>query len=362
MANSIFGPLRERIAARLQAARHGVGKSAAPAPPPVPAKSLPANFAAGDGVDSRWQPSLAPSSVFNPTSPSAFDMLAPREPAPTATQLGGPALAAPSPALKLIVCGFSNGERSLLAGVVKLSQRRTPRLELLDGQSVAQADVLMVDARDALALQWAQHEPELRGKAVLWVDGGPNLRGHTQLRRPVQWSILPMLLARALEQGPTPDAPAATVPMPLDVHAASAAARQVLVVDDSLAVRTYLRTLLEARGLQVSEADSVDGAHGALAQSAYACVFMDVLMPGTDGYEGCKQIKARRRGAAAMPVVMLTSKASPFDRIRGKLAGCDAYITKPVDPLQLDLALARLLPLRPGSASHFQHQYFPIQV
>ncbi len=278
-------------------------------------------------------------------------MLAPRDARPLQGNLSAPAVAA-SPALKLIVCGFSSGERSLLSGVVKLSQRRTPRLELLDGTSVAEADVLLVDARDAQALLWAQQEPELRSKAVLWVDGGPNLSGHTQLRRPVQWSILPMLLARALEHGPTPDLAAQPVPVPVASPDAPPDMAQVLVVDDSLAGRTYLRALLEARGLHVSEADSVAAAHDSVAQTAFACVFMDVLMPGTDGYEGCKQLKARQRGAAPLAVVMLTSRSSPFDRIRGKLAGCDAYITKPVDAHQLDQALTRLLPLRRNAPAH----------
>ena len=69
---------------------------------------------------------------------------------------------------------------------------------------------------------------------------------------------------------------------------------------------------------------------------------MDVLMPGIDGFEACRRIKAKR---AKLPVVMLTSKSSPFDRVRGKMAGCDTYLTKPVDPAQLREVLARHVPL-----------------
>ncbi|HEY8049741.1 MAG TPA: response regulator, partial [Ramlibacter sp.] len=74
------------------------------------------------------------------------------------------------------------------------------------------------------------------------------------------------------------------------------------------------------------------------------CVFMDVLMPGVDGFEACRRIKARR---GALPVVMLTSKSSPFDRVRGKIAGCDTYLTKPVDIVQLRDALGRHIALPP---------------
>jgi twitching motility two-component system response regulator PilG len=85
---------------------------------------------------------------------------------------------------------------------------------------------------------------------------------------------------------------------------------------------------------------------------------MDVLMPGADGYEGCRQVKAHCRGDHAVPVVMLTSKTSPFDRIRGKMAGCDAYLAKPVSVPDLDVVLAQLVP---GSRSlRSQHPARPI--
>jgi twitching motility two-component system response regulator PilG len=69
---------------------------------------------------------------------------------------------------------------------------------------------------------------------------------------------------------------------------------------------------------------------------------MDVVMPGVDGYEGCREIKRLQR-RQVLPVVMLTSKSSPFDRIRGRMAGCDAYLAKPVDDEELKHVLARVL-------------------
>ena len=69
-------------------------------------------------------------------------------------------------------------------------------------------------------------------------------------------------------------------------------------------------------------------------------MLLDVLMPGIDGFEACRRIKAR---AGSPPVVMLTSKSSPFDRVRGKMAGCDTYLTKPVDAEQLRAVVSRHL-------------------
>jgi len=264
------------------------------------------------------------------------------------------ALQQPTPALKLAVKGLKPGERQLLEGLVKVSQRRTPRLEILDDSLVRTADVVVIDTRDAHAMSWARRHPWLERRAVIWIDGTQPSPGHTLLRRPVQWPILPMVLARALESGPgTVAAAQPSGPSPLaaelPVGMAPAAAPRVLVVDDSLAVRAQLRSLLEHRGYIVTDADCVDVALDALDRRQFDCVLMDVLMPDTDGYEGCHEIKARRRGAQAVPVIMLTSKSSPFDRIRGKMAGCDAYLTKPVDPQHLAEVLAqhvRAAPLR----------------
>jgi two-component system, cell cycle response regulator len=279
---------------------------------------------------------LLGSSIFGPDEP------APRKPpAPIADK--------PAPSLKLVVKGLKQIERQLLEGLVKVSQRRTPRLEILESKQATDADVIVVDTRDPAAMAWAKRHPWIESRAVIWIDGCEAPAGHTLLRRPVQWPILPMVLARALESGPGTvggaAAPSAPEPVPLPDHPSRA--EQILVVDDSLAVRAHLRSLLEPRGFAVTDADSVEVALQSVSHRAFDCVLMDVLMPDVDGYEGCRQIKSRLRGANAIPVVMLTSKGSPFDRIRGKMAGCDAYLTKPVDPEHLGEVLAQQLSATP---------------
>jgi len=252
-----------------------------------------------------------------------------------------------APVLRLAVKGLKPGERQLLEGLVKVSQRRTPRLELLPESRAREADAVMVDTRDPAAMAWASRREWLARRAVIWIDGSDPAPGHTVVRRPVQWPVLPMLLARALESGPGsvgiqvshPAELAARAEMEAALHPESAP--RILVVDDSLAVRAHLRSLLERRSYVVTDADSVESALSALGQRTFDCVLMDVMMPEIDGYEGCHRIKAQLRGADAVPIVMLTSKASPFDRIRGKMAGCDAYLTKPVDPQHLAEVLAQ---------------------
>jgi two-component system, cell cycle response regulator len=258
--------------------------------------------------------------------------------------------AADAPALKLVVKGLKSIERQLLNGIVRVSQYRKPSLSLLEEVFAKLADVVVVDTQDAAAMAWAHSQPWLAEKTVIWIDGSSVAHGHIAVKRPVAWPALPMIIARALESGSAlnirPSIPLAALPVALRAPGLALVPvppPSILVVDDSLAVRAYLRSLLEARGFVVTEAVQVHAALVCVTQARFDCILMDVLMPGLDGYDGCRQIKSKLRGAQAVPIVMLTSKSSPFDRIRGKMAGCDAYLTKPVDPAQLQEVLARVV-------------------
>ncbi len=102
-----------------------------------------------------------------------------------------------------------------------------------------------------------------------------------------------------------------------------------LVVDDSLTVREQMRMALERVGITCDQADSAEAAMQLLQHNSYNLAFLDVVMPGTDGYELCRKIK-HNSYTRMMPVLMLTSRSSPFDRARGALSGCDSYLTKPI--------------------------------
>jgi CheY-like chemotaxis protein len=117
----------------------------------------------------------------------------------------------------------------------------------------------------------------------------------------------------------------------------------VLVVDDNLTVREFMRSKLAPFNFNVDYAESGEQAVGLTGHRRYACVFLDVVMPGIDGYQVCKLIKSKK-AQGKTSVVMLTSKGSPFDKIRGAMAGCDAYLTKPVDEEKLLETIVRFLP------------------
>ena len=282
-----------------------------------------------------------------------------------------PAAEAPQ-SLRLLVKGFTGFDMRLLDGVVKLSQRRNPSLELVDDQAPSSIDVIIIDGKNEEAAAWAQEQSYwLVQQAVVWVDAqGPLPKGHTGLQRPVRWTDLPVILSRAMDDaihyhaGESAEPSAAAVPVSKAAAQAQASqinssaqttasseavlgnaatAPAILVVDDSLAVRGHLTSELKAVGYAVSSVDSGEAAIVAVGSRPYDCILMDVLMPGMDGYEACRKIKAMPAigGKAKPSIVMLTSKSSPFDRIRGKMAGCDAYLTKPVQKSHLMQVLAK---------------------
>jgi two-component system cell cycle response regulator len=121
---------------------------------------------------------------------------------------------------------------------------------------------------------------------------------------------------------------------------------QVLVVDDSEIARRFLQMKLQRLGYTVDTAASGHGALQMVATRRYAFVFLDVAMEGIDGFETCKHIKHMpwpldERMMRGPVVVMVTGRSGSVDRIRGALAGCDAYLTKPLDEDELIATLSK---------------------
>ncbi|MEX1178685.1 MAG: response regulator [Nitriliruptor sp.] len=111
--------------------------------------------------------------------------------------------------------------------------------------------------------------------------------------------------------------------------------RRVLVVDDDPLILQVLRTILDLEELEVTCLEDGDSALRSLADPPFPDVVVcDVMMPGTDGLEVCRRIKADPR-TAAVPVILLTARDRAEDRQAGIDAGCDDYVTKPFSPLGL---------------------------
>jgi two-component system, cell cycle response regulator len=116
----------------------------------------------------------------------------------------------------------------------------------------------------------------------------------------------------------------------------------ILVVDDSDIALKFMRNRLTRFGFRTDLVNSGEEALGRLNMRPYKFVFLDVMMEGLDGYQTCRAIKQRKYTEGKPPVVvMLTSRGGTIDKIRGTLAGCDAYLTKPLNERDLIAVLAK---------------------
>jgi two-component system OmpR family response regulator len=109
----------------------------------------------------------------------------------------------------------------------------------------------------------------------------------------------------------------------------------LLVVDDDSDIRTLLRDYLQEHSYRVSLAADGRQMHALLEQSRIDLVVLDLMLPGEDGLSLCRKL----RGQGTLPILMLTARTDPIDRILGLEIGADDYLIKPFEPREL---LARI--------------------
>ena len=127
----------------------------------------------------------------------------------------------------------------------------------------------------------------------------------------------------------------------------------VLVVDDEALHRAFMKDTLEAEGHSVIAVGSAEAALEVLASTRPDLLLVDVVMPGMDGFELCRQIK-RREATRLLPVVLVTGLRAAQDRVRGIEAGADDFLSKPVQVPEL-LARARSLVLLKRYTDQLEH-------
>jgi two-component system cell cycle response regulator len=120
---------------------------------------------------------------------------------------------------------------------------------------------------------------------------------------------------------------------------------RVLVVDDILANVKLLEARLQAEYFEVLTANSGQQALDLLERESVDVVLLDVMMPGMDGFETCRRIKASH-ATHHIPVVMVTALDQPSDKILGLESGADDFLTKPVDDIALVTRVKNLARLK----------------
>lgn len=126
-------------------------------------------------------------------------------------------------------------------------------------------------------------------------------------------------------------------------------ARRILIVDDEEAITSALHTLLTQANYEVIIARSGPEALALLSSSRSDLVILDIMLPEMDGYEVCRRM---RQLPEYIPILMLTARDEPLDKLLGLEIGADLYLTKPFEPRELLAhikAIFRLLEHRSGA-------------
>lgn len=121
----------------------------------------------------------------------------------------------------------------------------------------------------------------------------------------------------------------------------------MLIVDDEAPIRELVRGYLTREGFAVEEAEDGPGAIAAVRKSLPDVVVLDVMLPGLDGIEVCRQI----RTFSDAYVLMLTARGEEIDRVVGLAVGADDYLVKPFSPRELVARVKALLRRPRGPAA-----------
>ncbi|WMW80183.1 response regulator [Undibacterium cyanobacteriorum] len=258
--------------------------------------------------------------------------------------------------------GFSEAEKSMLTSTFRLTSRRAMSyVEPEAGDT--RADIYLINADNPDALQdLARRDigvPNAHSPAVV-VGRSAVETPWPFVPKPIHWmrlfEKLDEVMEQALKERDRRAQQAATQwdgtsmrrssdqkRKPVPVSEPVALRESVLVVDDSATVRAFMRIKLSPFQFDVDFAETGEEAIEKANQKNYTCIFLDIMMPGIDGYEVCKRIKGNAK-TKSTAVVMLTSKSSMIDKFRGSWSGCNAYLSKPVVEDELLATIAKFLP------------------
>ncbi|MBN2370722.1 MAG: response regulator transcription factor [Vicinamibacteria bacterium] len=123
-------------------------------------------------------------------------------------------------------------------------------------------------------------------------------------------------------------------------------AEKILIIDDDLRLTAMLLEYLAARGVGAEARSDVSTGLAALRTGGHDALILDVMLPDGDGFDVLRRVRAESR----IPVIMLTARGEPADRIVGLEIGADDYLPKPFDPRELLARLRAVLRRRTGES------------
>lgn len=241
--------------------------------------------------------------------------------------------------------GLTESETRVVKSICMLSCNRPRSYKVISPIEEDGADVWIIDGKNDQAVEALRTARAKRLVPAIVIDAaGQSPEYDSHMGRPIVasrlFSMLDLLVTKELDYFPelviggggSSASSSAAGQFEDALHAASYSRRHTaLVVDDSVTIRKQVELALRLHDIEAACVDTDESAMELLATRRFDLIFLDVVLPGgRDGYQICRSIKKSSMHKGT-PVIMLTGRSSPFDRVRGSLAGCDSYLTKPVE-------------------------------
>ncbi|MBV1880868.1 MAG: response regulator [Pseudomonadales bacterium] len=240
--------------------------------------------------------------------------------------------------IRILHIGLSERDITFIQNLFRLGTKQFRDYELVKYEEQTNAHMVIVNGDNPYSLnKWRQLKSS--ATTILISKNKPMLSNQIHVLRP-------LVLRKLVE---------AFTEAELRTQHLNADRTQVLVADDSLPVRRFMELklpLMTDVPIAIDYAEDGISAQQKALNKLYDIIFLDVIMPGLDGYQVCKSIKDHSDSFT----VMLTSNKSPFDRVRGGMSGCDAFLTKPPKDEQLRKVFQKMI-----DKSHKQHSTTNLQ-
>jgi two-component system cell cycle response regulator len=277
------------------------------------------------------------------------------------------------------VFGLTEYELRLVRSVLSLTMvhGRSHSYALVDASSASRPDIVILDPNNEQAksaLQQLRAQDKTHEPFVVFITNEPQANQNKyHLMRPLAPTKMLALLDHVATDisnllpmvAPVATAPASAAHQPaFRSNLAECSDKKIfraLIVDDSPTARIKIELELRPMNIMADCAQTGEEGLQMLAKKEYDIIFLDIVLPGVDGYEICKVIR-RNPDTKRIPVIMLTSKSSPFDRIRGSLAGCSSYLSKPVEHIKFHTVVEKILAesIAAQRQAHGKNQEIPL--
>lgn len=240
--------------------------------------------------------------------------------------------------------GLPHREVLVLESLFRLHADLQQRYAFAPTSDFEPANILFVNGDDAAAVaEWHAFRTRHPESVAVMVCTNPQATGDAvTLTKPLSFRHLEEVRYALRAVTPTEA-----------IHPEEEGGLRVLVVDDSATAREVLQAYLAAASngtntpVHVDFATSGEDALAKADDKRYDLVFLDVVMPGLDGYEVCRQLKKRQKARVAM----LSGRREAVDYELGRAAGCDHYLTKPA-PVDMVSTVIRLTALKKALPAH----------